>query len=89
MIYCDNGSCRIDGELTVDTVGGVLRQLRPHLAQGVTRLDFSGADQVDSAALALIFSAQRGAGGKLTLSGLPASFVTLAELYGVSELLPA
>ena len=31
----------------------------------------------------------RQAGHTLTCTGLPASFVTLAELYGVSELLPA
>lgn len=89
MIRCEQGLCRIEGPLTVDSVAEVLRALRPHLAQGVTRLDFSGVGQADSAALALIFSAQRAAGGTLAVSGLPASFVTLAELYGVADLLPA
>ncbi len=85
---CAQGVCRFSGPLTVDTVAGLLDELRPHLARGVTRLDFSGVEQADSAALALIFSAQRGASDPLSVSGLPESFVTLAELYGVADLLP-
>jgi phospholipid transport system transporter-binding protein len=70
----------------------VLRELQPQFAKGVDTLDFSGVESADSAALALIFSAMRQArqaGRTLALSGLPASFTTLAELYGVAELLPA
>jgi phospholipid transport system transporter-binding protein len=89
VIACEDGRCRIDGDVTVDTVGGLLHALQPHLAAGVRRLDFGGVDRVDSAALALVFGAQRQAGGQLTCVGLPDGFRTLAELYGVSELLPA
>jgi phospholipid transport system transporter-binding protein len=69
----------------------LLRELQPQLASGVDVLDFSAVETVDSAALALIFSAMRyaqQAGNTLSLLGLPPSFATLAELYGVSELLP-
>ncbi|MFO7541254.1 MAG: STAS domain-containing protein [Thiobacillus sp.] len=89
---CDGTCCRIAGAVTVDSVGSLLRELQPQLAQGVSTLDFSGVDAADSAALALIFSAMRQAqqaGQTLVCTGLPASFTTLAELYGVSELLPA
>ena len=89
---CENKRCRIDGAVTVDSVGGLLRELRPHLEKGVDTLDFSGVETADSAALALIFSAMRQArqaGRTLDCAGLPASFTTLAELYGVSSLLPA
>ncbi len=92
MIVCEANRCRIDGEVTVNTVGGLLRELQPHLAQGVDMLDFSGVETADSAALAFVFSAMRQArqaGRTLACTGLPASFTTLAELYGVSELLPA
>ena len=78
--------------MTVDSVGGLLRELQPQLAKGVDTLDFSGVETADSAALALIFSAMRQArqdGRSLACTGLPASFTTLAELYGVAELLPA
>jgi phospholipid transport system transporter-binding protein len=89
VIACDDTCCRIDGAVTVDSVGGLLRELQPQLARGVATLDFSGVDAVDSAALALVFSAMRQSGGKLACTGLPSSFTTLAELYGVAELLPA
>lgn len=89
---CDGNTCRIDGKVTVDSVGGLLRELRPQIERGVITLDFSDVEVADSAALALIFSAMRQAQqGRRTLAcaGLPASFTTLAELYGVSALLPA
>ena len=92
MIACEGNGCRIGGAVTVDSVGGLLRELQPQLAKGVDTLDFSGVETADSAALALIFSAMRQArhaGRTLACTGLPASFTTLAELYGVAELLPA
>jgi phospholipid transport system transporter-binding protein len=92
VIACEGNCCRIAGAVTVDSVGGLLRQLQPQLAQGVDTLDFSGVESADSAALALVFSAMRQAkqaGRTLALRGLPASFTTLAELYGVADLLPA
>lgn len=91
MIACDKDRCRIGGAVTVDSVGGLLRELEPHLRGGVTALDFSAVESADSAALALIFSAMRvarQAGRALTCTGMPSSFTTLAELYGVSDLLP-
>ncbi len=89
MIRCEGGRCRVEGVVTVDTVGGLLRALQPHLASGVDVLDFSAVERVDSAALALVFGAMRQNHGKLSCSGLPASFATLADLYGVADLLPA
>ncbi|MFN3545105.1 MAG: lipid asymmetry maintenance protein MlaB [Thiobacillus sp.] len=92
MIACEGTRCRIGGAVTVDTAGALLRDLLPRIAKGVDTLDFSEVESADSAALALVFSAlreARKAGRTLTCTGLPASFTTLAELYGVSELLPA
>lgn len=88
---CEGACCRIAGVVTVDSVGGLLRELKPQLENGVDTLDFSGVETADSAALALIFSAMRHArkaGRSLACTGLPASLTTLAELYGVSALLP-
>jgi phospholipid transport system transporter-binding protein len=92
VIVCEANRCRIAGAVTVDSAGSLLRELQPQFAEGVDTLDFSGVDTADSAALALVFSAMRQvrqAGRTLVCTGLPASFITLAELYGVSELLPA
>jgi len=91
-MICEGTRCRIAGVVTVDSVGGLLRELQLQLAQGIDTLDFSEVETVDSAALALVFSAMRQvrqAGRTLVCIGLPASFTTLAELYGVSGLLPA
>lgn len=88
---CEGNCCRIAGAVTVDSVGGLLRELQPQLANGIDTLDFSRVETADSAALALIFSAMRHtrqAGHALVCTGLPASLTTLAELYGVSALLP-
>jgi len=92
MMTCDENSCRITGAVTVDTAGQVLRELQPALERGVHTLDFTGVESADSSAIALVFSAMRltrAAGRTLTCVGVPDSFRTLAELYGVSELLPA
>ncbi|MBN8766972.1 MAG: STAS domain-containing protein [Thiobacillus sp.] len=92
MMTCDQTRCRITGAVTVDSVGGLLRELQPQLEKGIDTLDFSGVESADSAALALMFSAMRQArraGRTLTFTGLPPSFTTLAELYGVSDLLTA
>ena len=89
---CSGNCCRISGAVTVDSTGELLRALQAHLAQGVDTLDFAGVESIDSSALALIFSAMRQAqqaGRTLVCTGLSDSFTTLAELYGVSELLPA
>jgi phospholipid transport system transporter-binding protein len=91
-MMCNDTLCRIEGAVTMDSAGGLLRELQPQLAKGVNTLDFSGVEAADSAALALVFSAMRQArqaGNTLVCTGLPASFTTLAELYGVSTLLPA
>jgi phospholipid transport system transporter-binding protein len=92
VIVCEGSRCHIAGAVTMDSVGGLLRELQPQLERGMDTLDFSRVELADSAALTLIFSAMRHArqaGHGFVCTGLPASFTTLAELYGVSALLPA
>ena len=91
-MVCDDNQCRLQGALTVDNAASLLNELKPHLERGIQTLDLSAVEQVDSAALALIFSSlrqSRAAGHELRLAPLPANILTLAELYGVAELLPA
>jgi phospholipid transport system transporter-binding protein len=92
MIECDGRQCRIAGAITVDRAGKMLHVLKLHLAGKITELDFSRVDTVDSSILALVFSClrdARGQGRNLRLTGLPASVMTLADLYGVASLLQA
>lgn len=80
-----------DGELTVDSVGGLLKTLLPGVTDGdIAVLDLGRARRADSAALALIFSARRAAfaaGRRLAVRGIPPDLAALAELYGVETLL--
>ncbi len=59
--------------------------------EGDLVVDFSQVDEADSAALALLFDLQRvaaAAGHELRVEGLPAGLQSLADLYGVADLLP-
>jgi len=92
MIECDDRQCRIAGAITVDSAGKLLYLLKLHLAGKIRELDFSRVETVDSSILGLIFSCLRDAQGQgrtLSLTGLPASVMTLADLYGVSSLFQA
>lgn len=80
---------RFEGPLTLATVAHWHAQACAALASGVRHFDFSATTAADSAALSLIFELMRAAGDRpLRLSALPAGLRSLAELYGVLELLP-
>jgi phospholipid transport system transporter-binding protein len=92
MLECDETRCRLSGDVTVECAAELIAALNTHLAANVDTLDLSGVGEVDSTVLALILSCRRAAETQqrnLHLSGLPASVTTLAELYGVSDLLQA
>jgi phospholipid transport system transporter-binding protein len=88
MIEQQDHTCVLSGDLTLDTLTGVLEPLRASVRSGVDTLDFTAVANVDSCALALIFMCQRearAAGGALRVKGLPPSLIGLASLYGVAE----
>lgn len=88
MIERDAGLCRLGGDLTLDTVPELLEKIRPLLRDGVDTLDCSGAGSVDSSALGLILACKREAATQqksLKVTGLPASLLSLASLYGVAD----
>lgn len=92
MIECDDTACRIVGEITLANAATLLAELKPHIANKLPLLDFSGVEQGDSTVLALILSCKREAAQyqyPLRFSGFPASVITLADLYGVTPLLQA
>jgi len=80
---------RLAGVLTVDTAASVLESSHKAALPKTGKVDLTGLDQVDSAAVALLLAWQRRAaveGVTLAFSGAPASLGALAELYGVAEL---
>lgn len=81
----------LDGALTMETVAARLAEGRALAGEGGFVVDFSAVTECDSAALALLFDWMRAAGrtgAEVGVRGLPAGLLSLAELYGVAELLP-
>lgn len=93
MIEQGGGAIRFSGPLTMDTVNEALLESAALFAQeGPWELDFSGVDEVDSAAVSLLLEWVRQAaqlGRKLHIKNLPDNLQCLVKVYGVEELLPA
>ncbi len=83
---------RPTGALTVFSAHVLLPQGIRLIRQGDLMVDFADVTECDSAALAMLFDWQRhanAAGHRLQVRNLPASLHSLADLYGVTDLLPA
>ncbi len=88
MIERQDGLCRLGGDVTLDTVPGLLEKIRPLVQSGVDTLDCSAIANVDSSALGLILACKREAAAQqksLKVTGLPPSLLSLASLYGVAD----
>lgn len=85
---------RLEGPLSFESLPRVLGEsavyeARPDLPDRLT-IDFSGITEVDSSAVALLLEWRRRAaalGKTLLFVNLPANLLSLAELYGVAELI--
>lgn len=91
MIACDGDRCTLQGPLTMDNVVAVLEEGSRLMPTGPRIVvDLAGVTEVDSAAVSLLLewrrAAQRG-GRKVEFANLSANLKSLAELYGVSDLL--
>ena len=85
-----DGRLRVSGPLTLVSAAALAVEAVPHFS-GELVVDLAAVTEVDSAALSLLFEWQRAAQSRqcrLTFCNLPKSLVSLAELYGVSELIP-
>lgn len=90
MIVCNEDRCTIEGPVTADNVLSLLAQGAQQLTGPRMTIDLSGVTEVDSTALSLLLEWRREAirnGREVRFRNLPASMKSLAELYGVSELL--
>jgi phospholipid transport system transporter-binding protein len=90
MIACNGNQCTVQGPITADNVVSLLEQgARQFTGPGVT-VDLAGVTEVDSSALSLLLEWRRAAaraGREVHYRNLPSSMRSLAELYGVTELL--
>lgn len=90
MIVCNEDRCTIEGPVTADNVLSLLTEGAQQLTGPRMTVDLSGVTEVDSTALSLLLEWRREAirsGREVRFRNLPASMKSLAELYGVTELL--
>lgn len=81
----------VSGPLTIATVPALFATGLQHLTSEDMLVDFSGVEAVDSAAVSLLLGWLRAAQRSqhtLSVTGLPDDLLSLAQLYGVTELLP-
>ena len=92
MIVCEGERCSVQGALTMANVTAVLEESRRVFQAPRIVVDLKGVTEVDSAALSLLLEWRRTAAAAkraIEYTNLPPNLRTLADLYGVSELLPA
>jgi phospholipid transport system transporter-binding protein len=90
MIECREDHCIVQGPVTTDNVVSLLAQGAKQLNGPSMTVDLSGVTEVDSSALSLLLEWRRAAersGRTIRYRNLPASLKSLAELYGITELL--
>jgi phospholipid transport system transporter-binding protein len=91
MIEAEGGRLHVGGPLTMANAGGLLEAGRSALQAGELVIDFAGVEEVDSTALAVMLGWLRAAEilrSTLKFDHIPPAVESLAELYGVSDLLP-
>jgi phospholipid transport system transporter-binding protein len=79
------------GPMTLDSARGLLEEGRAALAAGATVFDLGQVSEVDSSGLTVVFGWQRSAAGTgraIRIVNPPRNLLSLAELYGVTDLLP-
>ena len=92
MIVCEGERCSVQGALTMTNVTAVLEESKRAFQGPRIVVDLSGVTEVDSAALSLLLEWRRIAAAEkraIEYTNLPPNLRTLADLYGVAELLPA
>jgi phospholipid transport system transporter-binding protein len=90
MIRVEGERLYVSGPATLATATQLLEAARAPLAAGVRRVDLGEVTELDSSLLAVLFDWMRAAkagGQALSLERLPADLKSLAQLYGVAELL--
>jgi phospholipid transport system transporter-binding protein len=91
MIQVNGTSIELEGPITLESFCELRAATQPHIGQADWTVDWKNVKEVDSTALALILAWQRESavhGKQIRNINLPANLKSLAELYGVSELIP-
>jgi len=92
MIRVNGTAIDIEGPVILDNFCQLREEARPYIGQADWTVNWGGVEEVDSAALALLLAWQRESTlhRKRTRNiNLPANLKSLAELYGLSDLIAA
>ena len=90
MIEFAAGTARVSGAMTMANAAVLLPAMEPYLSGEKLEVDLAAIDDLDSSALALMLEWRRiGAARSCAVRyvGMPANLTTLADLYGVADLL--
>jgi phospholipid transport system transporter-binding protein len=82
----------LSGRLTMSTVPALYEKGLQHLASQDLLVDFAKVEAVDSSAVSMLLGWSRAALAQkrsLRVENLPADLTSLADLYGVAEMLPS
>jgi len=80
----------LENDLTLEHASRLLTQGSDEIANGARVVDFAHAGKVDSSALSLMLAWRRralAAGRTIEFRNVPDSLISLANLYGVGELI--
>jgi phospholipid transport system transporter-binding protein len=89
MISCADGRCTVSGPITMHNATAVLEEGKRLFSTAVV-VDLSGISELDSSAVSLLLEWRRAAKAdkrSIRFVNIPANLQSLADLYGVSELL--
>ena len=90
MISCSGDRCTLQGPVNMANVESLLEEGARQMAGAQVTVDLAGVTEVDSSALSLLLEWRRQAlraNRTVRYVNLPANLKSLAELYGVTELL--
>ena len=88
MLTREGDTLKVVGPMNIDSVSGLLIQSAGMLA-GVSAVDLSGVTEADSSAVSLLLEWRRQVQSDvLRFTNLPPALKSLAELYGVADLIP-
>jgi phospholipid transport system transporter-binding protein len=91
MIVKEGKGFRVDGPITMHTVRSVMEEGQSLFNHDVLEIDLSGVKEADSSAVSLLLEWVREAqrrNQQLRYLNLPENIKSLANLYGVLELIP-
>ena len=91
MISQEDDRLRISGPVTLENAMELRKESEQYFRSSSVLVDFSNAEEIDSAAISLMLEwlrSARAAGWDVRFTNLGESITSLVDLYGVTDLIP-